>query len=68
MRKGVTAMKKQYSRPVVEKISFDYRTQIVTESPSECFGSVMNVKTAIDECGEGQRFYYGWNLKHPGEF
>ena len=62
-------MKRHYSKPVVEKIDFDYKMQIVTESPPpDCFGSVINVATATDICGEGQRTYIGWNSKHPGDF
>ena len=44
MRKDVAAMKRQYSRPVVEKISFNYKSQIVTTSQSDCYESVMNVR------------------------
>ena len=43
-KKGVTAMKRQYSKPIVEKIAFNYKSQIITTSPSDCFESVMNVR------------------------
>ena len=63
-------MKRHYTKPVVEKIGFDYKMQIVTESPPppDCFGSIINIATATDTCGEGQRTYIGWNSKHPGDF
>jgi len=60
-------MKRTYVSPVVEKVTFDYKTQIVTGSSSDCFGSIINVKTADRECGEGTPNYFGWNLKNPGE-
>ena len=68
-KRSEAAMKRQYSKPIVQKISFDYKTQIVTQStPSQCFGSVINVATSYDQCGEGTRNYFGWNLEHPGNF
>ena len=63
-------MKRQYSRPVVEKISFDYRVQILTESQVDCFESVINerVGDGIPEqgpagtaCLGGTPFSMGWN-------
>lgn len=53
--------------PIIEKISFDYKIQLTTPSPTDCFGSVMNVKTEVLECGEGTPFYFGWNYKNPGD-
>ena len=58
-------MKKKYQTPVIEKITFDYHVQTAS---SQCFGSIMNVKTTISECGDGTPSYIGWNDKHPGEF
>lgn len=61
-------MKRHYTKPVVEKIDFDYKMQIVTESPPppECIGSVINVATSLSECGEGTPSYFGWTLQNPG--
>lgn len=59
-------MKKEYESPVIEKITFDYKIQTVTSGP--CTGSIMNIATATDTCGEGTRNYIGWNSAHPGEF
>ena len=60
-------MKRNYSKPVVEKIDFDYRIQTGTPSkPQECFGSVINVATSLSECGEGTPNYFGWTLENPG--
>ena len=56
-------MRKQYSEPIVEKVTFDYTVQISTAS---CFGSIINVATSDSECGEGTPIYSGWNLKNPG--
>lgn len=61
-------MKKAYETPVVEKVVFDYKAQIVTESTPACHGSVINTATAENECGEGTPMYFGWNSNHPGEF
>lgn len=60
-------MKKEYISPVVEKVTFDYKTQIVTASPStDCFGSIVNVY--VDGvCTSGTPVYVGWNSKNPGE-
>lgn len=60
-------MRKKYMTPIIEKISFDYKIQLTTPSPTDCFGSVMNVKTEVLECGEGTPFYFGWNYKNPGD-
>lgn len=59
-------MKKAYVAPVVEKVTFDYKTQIVTASSDDCFESVMNVKTAESICGEGTSVYIGWTLEETG--
>ena len=55
-------MKKEYEKPFIEKITFDYKSQIVTSS---CYGSIVNVATATDTCGEGTRNYIGWSSPHP---
>ena len=64
-------MKRQYSKPTAEKISFNYRTQILTDSPTNCFESVMNQRASdgISEttpggttCVGGTPFSFGWNL------
>lgn len=60
-------MKRQYAKPVVKKITFDFRAQILTASPTQCFESVMNVKTADNVCGEGMLIDLGWN-KEPTIF
>jgi hypothetical protein len=59
-------MKKEYKKPVIEKITFDYKTQIVTSS--NCTGSIINIATSVDQCGEGTKNYIGWNSEHPGPF
>ena len=57
-------MEKVYSKPLVEKITFDYKIQTAN---SECFGSIINVKTSDKECGEGTPSYVGWNKPNPGQ-
>lgn len=54
-----TTMKRNYATPVVEKIAFDYKAQIVTGSP-ECFQSVINVMGAGNTCVEGTPIVVGW--------
>lgn len=55
-------MKKEYEKPVIKKITFNYKSQIVT---STCTGSIVNIATATDTCGKGTRNYIGWNSEHP---
>lgn len=59
-------MKKEYEKPIIEKITFDYKSQVVTSGP--CTGSIMNIATSVDQCGEGTKNYIGWNNAHPGNF
>ena len=59
-------MKKAYCAPTIDKITFDYRTQIVA-SVKECFGSVINVSVGVEECVSGTPMYFGWDLKNPGQ-
>lgn len=59
-------MKKNYSAPVVEKVTFDYTVQ--TSQSTSCTGSVMNIATTLDQCGEGTPTYWGWTSEHPGGF
>ena len=57
-------MRKQYSTPVVEKITFDYK--VIHTSSVECFGSIINVVPDGDTvCRSGEPFYVGWNNDHP---
>lgn len=60
-------MEKQYEKPIIEKVSFDYKIQTSSNSDQKCFGSIINVKTDERECGEGTPSYVGWNKKNPGE-
>ncbi len=58
-------MKRSYSTPVIEKITFDYKDQISCTAVS-CYGSVINVSTGTEVCGFGTPFYIGWNSRNPG--
>ena len=56
-------MRKAYVAPVVEKVMFDYKAQIVTTSPVEsCFESVMNERPGGTEttCVGGTPISLGW--------
>ncbi len=57
-------MKRNYSTPLIEKITFDYKDQITCTSAS-CFGSVINVSVGTEVCGLGTPFYIGWNSRNP---
>lgn len=61
-------MRKKYVTPIIEKVSFDYRMQLMTASPQNCFGSVVNVTDGDNICHSGTPSYIGWNSKHPGDF
>ena len=52
--------------PTVEKIAFDYKAQIVTTSPTECYESIMNIRVGSNQCGEGTSVYIGWTLEQTG--
>lgn len=57
-------MKKNYKTPVVEKIAFDYKAQIVTDSNTNCFESVINERPAngsTTSCVGGTPVSFGWN-------
>lgn len=56
-------MKDEYKKPVIEKIEFDYKDQIVT---SGCFESVMNIRVGSDLCAEGTPTYMGWTKEQTG--
>ena len=58
-------MKKAYTTPVFEKITFDYKIQTAS-STQQCFGSVINQSTGTSVCGEGTPAYIGWNSPNPG--
>lgn len=60
-------MKRSYSTPVIEKITFDYKDQISCTTAS-CFGSVINVSVGTEVCGLGTPFYIGWNSRNPRVF
>lgn len=54
-------MRKQYSTPIVEKITFDYKVQ--TSSASQCYESVMNERPAGGDsrtCESGTPISMGW--------
>ena len=57
-------MKKVYEAPVVEKVTFNYNTQIVASS--NCIESVMNIRVGENACGEGTPINMGWNLEQTG--
>lgn len=57
-------MKKAYVSPVVEKVTFDFKTQIVTASG--CIESVMNIRVGDNACGEGTVINMGWTLEQTG--
>jgi len=59
-------MKRNYMTPTVEKIAFDYKAQIVTTSPTECYESIMNIRVGSNQCGEGTSVYIGWTLEQTG--
>ena len=61
-------MKRSYISPVIEKITFDYKNQILTSPSGSCFGSVVNVTEGNNVCGSGTPSYIGWNSEHPGPF
>ena len=58
-------MKKSYVTPAVEKIAFDYKSQIVTGS-SDCYESIMNVRVGDNACGEGTIINIGWTVEQTG--
>ena len=58
-------MKKVYTTPVFEKITFDYKIQTAS-STQQCFGSVINVSHGITVCDDGTPQYIGWNSLNPG--
>ena len=65
-------MKKPYSTPVVEKVSFDYKVH--TSAAYTCFESVMNVREGtvisgqvpVGMCVSGNVIYIGWNNTQTG--
>ena len=59
-------MKKNYVAPVVEKVTFDYKTQIITGS-TECYESVMNTRVnGGSTCDEGTPINFGWTKEQTG--
>ena len=57
-------MKKSYVKPAVEKIVFDYKSQIVTGSG--CIESVINIRVGENACGEGTPTIIGWTEPQTG--
>ena len=53
-------MKKEYSIPIVEKITIDYKVQ--TTDSSSCYSSVINKQIPGDprECAEGTASTFWW--------
>ena len=65
-------MNKNYTSPIVEKITFDYKVQ-TSESQTECFESVMNQRPSGEstvgpgtQCVAGTPVVVGWTKPQSG--